>query len=199
MESEPVAAAKNANSEHGIRVFCIGLGDEESGAKVPARAKGRFVRHDGVEVRSKLNGEILRQVADASGGAYIPAGTKRVDMAQVYHGYIARVDQGEFASARINTFEARFQWFLGPAILLLLLQCWWSSRGQSSRADERQDANAQVDSRGGSSKKPSVDSVRKNVEGFRGATAGKSNAQRAARPPGHSHGQSTTQWIEQQV
>ena len=39
-----------------------------------------------------------------------------------------RVEQGEFTSARINTYEARFQWFLGAAIALLVVEILWSSR-----------------------------------------------------------------------
>ena len=128
MESEPVAAARAANSEHGIRIFCVGLGNSKEGAPVPARTRGSFVRHEGVEVRSKLNGDILRKIADAAGGDYIPAETKQVDMSQVYHGYVARVEQGEFASARINSYEARFQWFLGGAIAFLVAEILWSSR-----------------------------------------------------------------------
>tara|TARA_R110002049_G_scaffold47902_1_gene138329 strand:+ start:8519 stop:9709 length:1191 start_codon:yes stop_codon:yes gene_type:complete len=145
MESEPVAAARTAKKQHGIRIFCIGLGDPDTGARVPDRTRGRFVKHEGVEVVSRLNASILRQVADASDGAYIPAETKQVDMAQVYHGYISRVEQGEFATARINSYEARFQWFLGPAILLLVLEQWLAGRTTSgavknsdSAADDKQ-------------------------------------------------------------
>ena len=89
MDSDPVVAARLAKSEHGIRIFCVGLGDSETGALVPARTKGRYVRHQGVEVRSKLNEAMLQEISDASGGNYIPAGTKQVDMAQVYHGYVS--------------------------------------------------------------------------------------------------------------
>ena len=41
-------------------------------------------------------------------------------MADVYHNYIADVEQTEFETARINQYEARFQWFLAPALVLLL-------------------------------------------------------------------------------
>ena len=76
--------------------------------------------HDGQQVWSKLNGDILRQVATVTDGAYIPAGTKQVNMADVYHSYIAKVEQEQFETAHINQYEARYQWFLGPALLLLL-------------------------------------------------------------------------------
>ena len=43
-------------------------------------------------------------------------------MSDVYHSYIAGVEQEEFETARISQFEARFQWFLGAGLLLLLLE-----------------------------------------------------------------------------
>ena len=124
MESDPIGAARAAYRDHGIRIFCVGLGDDAKGARIPNRVRRGYVTHQGETVWSKLDGEILQQIADASSGAYIPAGTKQVDMSKVYHGYIASVEQSEFTRARINSYEARFQWFLAPAILLLMLEIW---------------------------------------------------------------------------
>ncbi|MCO8122175.1 VWA domain-containing protein [Stieleria sp. TO1_6] len=123
-ESEPLRAAKLAASEHGIRIFTIGLGDMDQGARIPVQSDNQrqYVQHDGQQVWSKLNGKVLQQIATETNGAYIPAGTKRVNMADVYHGYIAKVEQQEFEMARINSYEARFQWFLAPALLMLLAE-----------------------------------------------------------------------------
>jgi Ca-activated chloride channel family protein len=73
-------------------------------------------------VQSKLNGSVLKQIATETGGAYIPAGTKRVNMGSVYRQFIASVQQTEFSTAEISVFEARFQWFALPALLLLLVE-----------------------------------------------------------------------------
>jgi Ca-activated chloride channel homolog len=123
-ESDPVAAAKKAHLETGVRIFTVGLGDMDKGARIPLHsARGdEYLQHDGEQVWSKLHGDILRQVAVETDGAYVPAGTKQVNMSDVYHGYIADVEQTEFETARINQYEARFQWFLGPALVLLLLE-----------------------------------------------------------------------------
>jgi hypothetical protein len=43
-------------------------------------------------------------------------------MSDVYHGYIAKVEQTKFETARVNQYEARFQWFLLPALVLLLIE-----------------------------------------------------------------------------
>jgi Ca-activated chloride channel family protein len=140
-ESKPVEAARRAKQEHGIRIFTIGLGDLEQGARIPLESSGNrgYLQHQGEQVWSKLDGETLLQVATETGGAYIPAGTKQVNMADVYHGYIANIEQTEFETAKINLYEARFQWFLVPALLLLLLEVAvsrWSSHHSKSSGDE---------------------------------------------------------------
>ncbi len=123
-ESGPVEVARKTHTETGVRIFTVGLGDMERGARIPIHSGngGEFLQHEGEQVWSKLDGDVLRQVAIDTGGAYVPAGTKQVNMSDVYHHYIADVEQTEFETARINQYEARFQWFLAPALLLLLLE-----------------------------------------------------------------------------
>ncbi|KLU03391.1 BatB [Rhodopirellula islandica] len=138
-ESDPVAEAKRAYEEQGIRIFTIGLGDMTEGSRIPDvdpelpnRQSGRYVKHKGQTVISKMNGAILKEVATQSDGAYIPAGTKRVDMSDVVHGYIENVDETDLQTAKINTYIPRFQWFLIPAMVLfgldVLLRGWPSTR-----------------------------------------------------------------------
>jgi Ca-activated chloride channel family protein len=145
-ESKPLAAARRVKQQQGVRIFTIGLGDVEQGARVPIQSGGRrkYLQHDGQQVWSKLDGELLAQVATETGGVYIPAGTKQVDMANVYHGYIANLEQKEFEVAKINRYEARFQWFLAPAVLCLLAEIamtTWPSRTSDSFRLTRQHAD----------------------------------------------------------
>jgi Ca-activated chloride channel homolog len=140
-ESKPVEAAKAAHDATGVRIFTVGLGDVAKGSRIPIGDEGRehYLTHDGEQVWSKQNGEILREVAKATGGDYIPAGTKQVNMSDVYHGYIAKVEQTKFETARVNQYEARFQWFLLPALVLLLLEVaitTWPTRQAVNEARE---------------------------------------------------------------
>jgi Ca-activated chloride channel family protein len=133
-ESDPVGIAKRLYADQGIRMFTVGLGDRDQGSRIPdteSRAGG-FVQHAGQQVWSKMNGQILSQIATETNGAYIPAGTKRVNMSDVYHSYVANVEQTEFETAKINTYIARFQWFAVPALALLLLEVLLSTRGIKS-------------------------------------------------------------------
>ena len=121
-ESNPIEAARKAHAETGVRIFTVGLGDMDKGSRIPIESddKPGYLEHDGQQVWSKLHGDILRQVATETDGAYVPAGTKQVNMADVYHSYIAGVEQTEFETAQINQYEARYQWFLAPALVLLV-------------------------------------------------------------------------------
>ena len=131
-ESKPVELAKQLHEENGLRIFTVGLGDVTEGSRIPddAGVRGRhaeqFLQHDGQQVWSKLNGSILKRIATESDAAYIPAGTKRVNMAEVYHRYIANVEKSEFETAKINAFIPRFQWFAFPAFVCLWMHVWLS-------------------------------------------------------------------------
>ncbi len=138
-ESQPVEIAKKLYADQGIRIFTVGLGDMDQGARIPdtESQRGGFVQHQGQQVWSKMNGQILNEIATETNGAYIPAGTKRVNMADVYHGYVANVEQTEFETAKINAYIARFQWFAAPALALLLLEVFVSTRGSKTKTKQR--------------------------------------------------------------
>lgn len=123
-ESKPLEVAKRVQEATGVRIFTVGLGDVVQGSRIPVGADSQkeFLTHDGQEVWSKQNGDILREIAMTTGGAYIPAGTKQVNMSDVYHRYIESVEQVKFETVRVNQYEARFQWFVLPALILLLLE-----------------------------------------------------------------------------
>ena len=123
-ESKPIEAARQAHKDTGVRIFTVGLGDMEKGSRIPVQSRDQrgYLQHDGEQVWSKLHGDILSQVATETDGAYVPAGTKQVNMSDVYHRYIAGVEKEQFETARISQYEARYQWFLGAALVLLLLE-----------------------------------------------------------------------------
>ncbi|QDT88826.1 VWA domain-containing protein [Gimesia algae] len=135
-ESKPVEAAKEAFTKDGIRFFTVGLGDMDQGARIPDIDQGgqEFVEYQGQAVWSKMNGTILSQIATDTNGAYIPAGTKQVDMADVYHNYVANIEQTEFETATISAYTPRFQWFALPACLLLLLEVLYSTARRKKKS-----------------------------------------------------------------
>ncbi len=128
-ESKPVEIAKTLHAEHGIRIFTVGLGDMDQGARIPDdQSRRNYVQYEGQQVWSKMNGQILKQIATETDAAYIPAGTKRVNMSDVYHRYVANIDKQEFETAKINAYTARYQWFAAPALVALVLEILISTR-----------------------------------------------------------------------
>jgi Ca-activated chloride channel family protein len=130
-ESYPVEAAREAFKDKGIRVYTVGLGDEVEGARVPDKsgAPGLYMKYDGQEVWSKMKPQTLKEMAVAGGGAYIPAGTKTVDMGGLlYEERIAQQEQREFEASRVERYKVQYQWFGSLALLLLLIEMLISDR-----------------------------------------------------------------------
>ena len=136
-ESSPVEIAKQLHDDKGIRIFTVGLGDMDQGARIPdteSRQHG-FRQNKGQQVWSKMNGQILNQIATETNGAYIPAGTKRVNMSDVYHGYIANVERPNSKRPRSMPMWRGISGSLLPALALLVAEVLLSTR--SSRVGQR--------------------------------------------------------------
>jgi Ca-activated chloride channel family protein len=121
--NDPVAAAKEVLGAHGIHTYTIGIGDAREGARIPVArtAEGvRYLVHEGQEVWSKMDERVLRDTALAGEGAYIPAGTERVDMARAYAQTVGLLERQESDASIVTRRTPRFQWFAGVAFACLL-------------------------------------------------------------------------------
>lgn len=137
--SDPVEAAKEIYEDQGIRVFTVSLGDADRGARIPVRtANGgnAWLQYEGQDVWTKANPALLEGVAVAAGGAYVPAGTKQVDMSAVYHRYLSSVEEQSFADARVNAYIPRYQWFIGLALAFAALEPFISERRKAALRKE---------------------------------------------------------------
>jgi Ca-activated chloride channel family protein len=133
-ESYPVEAATTAFSEQGIRIYTIGIGDLDDGARIPITQNGQrtYLQHDGQEVWSKLDTKTLEHMALAGGGAYVPAGISQVDMGQIYEQKIATSELREFEASRIKRYDVQYQWFAGLAFVLLMIESLMTERKRSA-------------------------------------------------------------------
>ncbi|MBM4007409.1 MAG: VWA domain-containing protein [Planctomycetes bacterium] len=125
MGSDPAKAAAEALEASGVRVYTVGIGDSRDGARVPlvgADGQRRYLVHDGQEVWSKMNPDTLREIAQAGGGAFIPAGTAQIDMAGVYRDSLAGLDRVDQESSLVKRQTPRFQWFAAAALVLLVAE-----------------------------------------------------------------------------
>ena len=133
MGSFPVEAAAAA-AELGILVYTVGIGDANTGSRIPTTTYGQptYIVHEGKEVWSIMNAAELTNVANAGGGVFIPAGTANLDLASIYAKRIATDSGRSFDSVKLEQYIPRFQWFAIPAFIILLGDSWMSLRSHST-------------------------------------------------------------------
>ena len=124
-DSFPVDAASDAG-ERGIRIIALGLGDENTGRRIPVTDEsGRrsFVMHEGQEVWTKLDADTLRQMANATpGGRYINVSTGAIDLGDIYLRLVAGAEKKTLEAETIESYDEKFQIFLALAFLALLTE-----------------------------------------------------------------------------
>lgn len=121
-DSYPEEAAKQA-AERGIKIFTVGLGDPQEGARIPnSEQKAGYLRYRDQEVWSKMDENLLKKIALTTGGACIPAGTRAYDLGQVYEDHLASLARSEFQVEKRKRYHERFQWFLGLGLFLLVIE-----------------------------------------------------------------------------
>lgn len=123
-ESFPVEAAKLAG-ERGIRIIAIGIGDENRGTPIPItddHGRRRNVMYNGETVLSRLDGKTLREMAAASNrGVYYPVQTGNIELDKVYEELVRAAEQREMEGTAGERMREQFQWFIGAALALLLV------------------------------------------------------------------------------
>ncbi len=115
-------AARQA-AELGIKIYTVGIGTEK-GAPIPDLRGGvniGFKRDMNNEiVVSRLNSGNLKKIAKATDGDYINGKITREAVSSIIE-TIEQMEKKEFESQVFADYEDQFQWFLGLAILLLVL------------------------------------------------------------------------------
>ena len=121
-DSNPVEAAQQAGGR-GVRLIAIGLGDENTGRRIPiltGAGRETFLSYQGEEVWSKLDAAPLKRMAEATpGGRYLNVSTGAIDLGDIYSKLIESADQRTFDTQIVDSYEERFQIFLALAFALL--------------------------------------------------------------------------------
>ena len=110
-------------TEQGIQVYTIGVGGTR-GAPIPIKRNGvvESLKKDieGEVVITRLNEEILIEIAEEGNGAYID-GENTAAAVEAIQEILSQMDKKEFEAKQFAEFQDQFQWFLGGALILLLL------------------------------------------------------------------------------
>lgn len=121
-----VDAAVEKAREKGVTIFTVGLGSTE-GAKVPAAGdKSGYMMYKGAVVTSKLNHQVMQDIAEKTGGAYVPVGVANVKLGDLYRDHLSRVSARDLEESVQHRVVERFQVFLFPALLCLLAAAFLS-------------------------------------------------------------------------
>lgn len=126
-DSFPLDAAREAVAA-GARIVAIGFGSED-GSEVTVTdpttgARRVLVDGDGAVVRSRLDGELLREIALLTEGVYVPAGTSAIDLDAIAEAHIEPlVAAAETSVRRRAPTEYYFHLVLG-ALACLAAAVW---------------------------------------------------------------------------
>ncbi|HZI30749.1 MAG TPA: VWA domain-containing protein, partial [Candidatus Binatia bacterium] len=118
-----LAAAQKA-AKAGLKIFTIGIGSAEGTlVRVPDGNGGTdYVRDEkGQVVKSKLNEALLRQIAETTGGFYLPLrGANTIDT--LYTRGLEPLPKSEGKERLLRRYHEQFRWPLAAAIALLLTE-----------------------------------------------------------------------------
>jgi Ca-activated chloride channel family protein len=124
MEEDTLAAADQL-AKLGVPVHTIGLGSTTEGALIPitdANGQRTYKKYQGDLVKVKLEEDVLKQIAQRTGGQYLAVGTGFVELDRWFESVLAGKTGRELkTTGQSRHFLHRFQWFVLPALILLFL------------------------------------------------------------------------------
>ena len=114
----------------GLKIITIGLGTENGGA-IPLKENGRLLGYkndkQGNQVVTKLNIDILKKIGKSTNGGYV-SGNNTKEVVAFVNNELNKIQKDEFASTQMTNYQAQFQWFLGAAFFLFLLDIFLLER-----------------------------------------------------------------------
>lgn len=122
-EDDAIKAAAAA-TDQGIKVYTIGMGLPE-GAPIPTFKNGRQTGYKkdrmGQTVVTRLNRQLMEQVAAAGQGIFVGANNSQVGLKKIFE-EINKLEKTKFESRVFSDYEDRFQYFIAVALLFLILE-----------------------------------------------------------------------------
>jgi len=121
-EEQAVEAARRA-SDDGVVICTVGMGSDK-GVPIPIIRNGRKIGikkdKDESTVLTKLNEKNLIDIAQAGSGSYTKTKGLNLNLRTIID-RINKIEKTTLKKDRYSTYDDQFQWFLFPALILLLL------------------------------------------------------------------------------
>jgi Ca-activated chloride channel family protein len=129
-ENDAAVKAAQEAAKQGVHIYTIGMGLAD-GAPIPeynqyGHQTGYRKDRNGNTIITKLNEPMLQQIAAAGNGLYVRASNSNVGLEKIYED-INKLDKTEIDAKVFTDYEDQFQWFVGAAIVLLLIEVLISS------------------------------------------------------------------------
>ncbi|WP_282017119.1 VWA domain-containing protein [Salegentibacter mishustinae] len=120
-------------AETGIRIYTIGVGTTKGGP-IPIKRNGVIQNYkkdnQGETVITKLDPSTLQEIAEEANGEYID-GSVTAEVTEKVQEELLTIEKTEFEAKQFADYKSQFQWFVGLAILLLLLDVFMLERKTS--------------------------------------------------------------------
>lgn len=133
-EDDPVGAASAALSK-GIHTYTLGIGSPQ-GVPIPVYSGGQVSGYrtdkSGSTVVTRLDEQILMQIADAGGGKYL-RGNNTVSALNALYEDIEKMSRNEYEAKDLRLYENHFQIPLFLGILLLISESLLGNRRMKKR------------------------------------------------------------------
>src|SRR5438874_6381204 len=129
LSGDAVNEAKKA-AHAGVKIFTIGVGTAQ-GSLIPVEGKGEggFVKDaKGQVVKSKLDENRLREIAQATGGMYLHLESGPQTVRQLYEEWLSKLKAAEIDARLSSRPIERYEWPLGGAIALLIASLFLNDR-----------------------------------------------------------------------
>ena len=129
-ENDAAVKAAQEAAKQGVHVYTIGMGLAD-GAPIPeynqyGHQTGYRKDRNGNTIITRLNEQMLQQIAAAGNGIYVRASNSNVGLSKIYED-INKLDKSEIDAKVFTDYEDQFQWFVAAAIILLLIEIFVSS------------------------------------------------------------------------
>jgi Ca-activated chloride channel family protein len=117
-DENALAAAERAR-QMGVSVCCIGIGTPEG---KPLKIDGKIIEdEDGKMVLTKLNEQLLQQIAQTTEGIYTRSRNEEFGLNAIIE-RLNEMEQAKLTEITFEEYDEQYQWFLGVALLLLIAE-----------------------------------------------------------------------------
>ncbi len=134
LQGDAIQAAEQAAAKN-MTIFTIGVGTRQ-GELIPLGddGSGGFVKDENnTFVLSRLDEQTLEEIAARTQGLYAPLGNNAQGLQTIYRQKLSLIPKEELAEKRHKIPIERFPWFVGMALVLLIIEYLLGDRKMTSR------------------------------------------------------------------